>query len=107
MERKSGRKLRGRPLQEQRTALAIWINRRGISVTDFAARLAETATRLAATRPELGIRPEDAPRPKTLLDAVNARHWPHAILILLTRLATNGQVRDEHWVQDLRRRGTR
>src|SRR5882762_887556 len=88
----NGTKLRGRPPMRPKTALAKWIQTKGLSVTDFATTLAGIAAGLAQARPELGIRASDAPVPKTLLDAVNARHWPKATLVLLTRLATGGDV---------------
>lgn len=86
--------LRGRPPLPPRTTLARWIQDRSVTVTEFAARLAEIA-------PKVGLSADDAPKTKTLLDAVNARHWPHPKTILLVRMVTDGAVDLEHWVRDL------
>lgn len=85
---------RGRPPNEPRTELGKWIQSHGITTVDFALRLKEIA-------PLVGLQETDAPQPKTLLDAVNGRHWPHAKVILLVRHATGGDVDVEHWVRDL------
>lgn len=65
-----------------------------MTVTDFAGKLREIA-------PKCGLDKDDAPQPKTLLDAVNGRHWPHLRTVLLVEHATDGDVRVEHWVRDL------
>lgn len=65
-----------------------------MTVADFAALLVDVA-------PKVGLTEEDAPKTKTLLDAVNARHWPHPKTILMVRHVTNGEVDVEHWVRDL------
>ena len=65
-----------------------------MTVTSFAEKMADIA-------PKLGLKADDAPRAKTLLDAVNGRHWPSAVTMLLVRYATDGDVDLEHWVKDL------
>lgn len=87
-------KLRGRPPLKPRTTLARWIQDHGQTVAGFALALRGIA-------PKVGLTEDDAPQAKTLLDAVNARHWPHPRTILLVRHATNGDVDVEHWVRDL------
>lgn len=85
---------RGRPPLAPRTTLAKWLQDRNRTTVEFAGFLAEIA-------PKVGLTPEDAPQPKTLLDAVNGRHWPSLPTVLLVRHATDGDVDVEHWVRDL------
>ena len=66
----------------------------GITAVDFAAKLRELA-------PKLGLPVESAPAPKTLLDAMNGRHWPSLVTVYLAKYATDGDVDTEHWVKDL------
>lgn len=87
-------KLRGRPPLPPRTTLARWIQDHGKTVAGFAVELRTVA-------PSVGLAEDDAPMAKTLLDAVNARHWPSPRTILLVRHATGGDVDVEHWVRDL------
>jgi hypothetical protein len=65
-----------------------------MTVVDFANKMGEVA-------PKLGLPVEASPRPKTLLDAVNGRHWPSLVTVLIARYATDGDVDLEHWVKDL------
>jgi hypothetical protein len=90
-------KLRGRPPLAPRTALAQWIQDRNMTVVQFSAMLSEEA-------PRAGLRPDQAPKTKTLLDAVNARHWPSLITVELTRRVTKGAVDVGSWVRDLAQR---
>lgn len=65
-----------------------------MTVAGFAVKMAEIA-------PSVGLPTAAAPKAKTLLDAVNGRHWPSAATMLIIRHATNGDVDLEHWVRDL------
>lgn len=80
---------------DPRTTLARWLRDSGITAIAFAERLAEMA-------PRLGLVASAAPKPKALLDSINARHWPHPITVFLVRHGTNGDVDLEHWVRDLK-----
>lgn len=86
--------IRGRPPLPPRTTLAKWIRAQGMTVASFATKLAETA-------PKVGLPASAAPKAKTLLDAVNGRHWPSAPTMLIIRYVTDGDVDLEHWVKDL------
>ena len=77
-----------------KTTLAKWIRAQGMTVQSFADKMAEMA-------PKVGLSADAAPKAKTLLDAVNARHWPSAPTMLIVRYVTNGDVDLEHWVRDL------
>jgi hypothetical protein len=59
------------------------------------------AEKLAVVAPNLGLPVEASPKTKTLLDAMNGRHWPSLVTVLIVRYATNGGVDLEHWVKDL------
>lgn len=85
---------RGRPPMDPRTTLARWIRDQNITVVEFATRLAEIA-------PKIGMPLTAVPQMRTLLDSVNALHWPHPVTMFLVRHATNGDVDMEHWVRDL------
>jgi hypothetical protein len=86
--------IRGRPPLPPRTTLARWIRAQGLTVASFADKMAEMA-------PSIGLPTTAAPKAKTLLDAVNARHWPSATTMFLIRHVTDGDVDLEHWVRDL------
>lgn len=62
------------------------------------------STMLSDEAPRAGLRGDQAPKTKTLLDAVNARHWPSLITVELTRRVTGGAVDTKHWVADLAER---
>lgn len=85
---------RGRPPLTPRTCLGRWIQDRNLTVTDFAVTLRDLA-------PAVGLDPDAAPAAKTLLDAVNGRHWPHLRTVLLVRHATAGAIDVQQWVSDL------
>lgn len=96
MERKIKRtgNPRGRPPLAPRTQLARWIQDHGKTVVGFSDELRAIAVKL-------GFEERDVPATKTLLDAVNGRHWPHPKTILFVKYATDGDVDVEHWVRDL------
>lgn len=85
---------RGRPPLPPRTTLAKWIRARDMRVSDLAAQMLKQAD-------ALGLDRSLVPPPKTLLDAVNARHKPSAPVMYLIRAVTDGEVDLEHWVRDL------
>ena len=65
-----------------------------MTVVEFASKLADEA-------PKAGLARDLAPKTKTLLDAVNARHWPSLVTVLLTKRVTEGEVDVDQWVRDL------
>lgn len=87
-------KQRGRPPLAPKTKAAKWLQDRGKTITSF-------ADELRALAPRLGVNADWVPQTKTLTDAMNARHWPHPVTILLIRHATDGDVDLQDWVRDL------
>lgn len=71
-----------------------WIQASGHSAIWVANEMRRIATKT-------GLRPTAAPSAKTLLDAVNGRHRPSLVTVLLARMVTDGQVDVQHWVSDL------
>lgn len=92
---------RGRPPLPPRTTLARWIRTHGLTVQSFAEAMVAAAAKVRMPDGKVGLPKSAAPQAKTLLDAVNARHWPSPPTMLLVRHLTKGEVDLEHWVRDL------
>lgn len=85
---------RGRPPLPPKTQCARWLRENGYTVQSLAAAMIEVA-------PKLKLPKRAAPQPKTLLDAVNGRHWPSLPTVLMIREISKGAIDVQHWVADL------
>lgn len=88
---------RGRPPLPPRTRFARVLREQGRTVKSVAEELPAWAVKV-------GLPKKAAPQAKTLLDAVNGRHWPSAPLMLMVRALTTSwgtPIDLQDWVADL------
>lgn len=84
----------GRPRGEPVTELGRWLAASGLSAPALAARITALAK-------QQRIPPRFLLKPKSLGDVISGRYCPGAVVLLLIRTATDGEVDLQHWAAEI------